>query len=92
MVSSSSVAMSFSLTSGVRPDWMRVLEVVFYDILLLVVGSNGIWGLSILATLLVFCFAESCVNLLELNATSAFRSASAMCANIAKGSGDLRYE
>lgn len=92
MASSLSVAMPFSLTSGVRSGLMRVLEVVFCDILRLIVGGNGIRALSILATTLVFCFVEGRANRLGLNATSAFWAAIAMHVNAAKESGDSRYE
>lgn len=76
VVSSSRAAMPFSLMNGIWPVRKRVLEVVFYNILLLVVDGNGLLGFSVPATNLIFRFAESHVNQLGLNVTSAFWAAS----------------
>lgn len=92
MVSSSGVAMPFSLTSGIRRGRMGVCEVIFSNIPLLIVGGKGIWGLSVLASVLVSCLVESRESRLGLNATLAFQVAGAMCVNPVKESGDLRHE
>lgn len=92
VVSSSRAAMPFSLTSGIRPIRKRVFDVAFRNTPLLIVGGNGILGFSVPTTNLIFRFAESHVNQLGLNVTSAFWAASATRVSAAKRSGDLWYE